>query len=57
MTTEPLPHVPDCAVCAQLKDAEQQARDTRDPSREVDARVKARRHLRAAHDVVSVLGA
>jgi hypothetical protein len=57
METEPLPHVPDCAVCARLKATEEKARAERDPSREVDARVRARRHLRQAHDVVSVLGA
>lgn len=52
---DPLPHVPTCAECTRLKNAELAARSDRDPSKEADYRVLARRHLRQVHGVVSVV--
>ncbi|MGW7008099.1 hypothetical protein ACWGCW_36240 [Streptomyces sp. NPDC054933] len=52
-----LPYAPDCSECTRLKAGEEKARYDRDPSKEVDYRVLARRHLRTVHDVtVAVTG-
>ncbi len=55
--TPKLPYVSDCAECAQLNSAEQEARSQRDPSKETDYRVLARRHLRTVHQVTVVVEA
>ena len=49
--TDAIPYVAGCQTCAELCDQERAAREARDPSREADARVIARRHLRDVHGV------
>lgn len=55
MATDPLPYAPHCPECARLRAAEEAARAGRDQSGEVDCRVLARRHLRQAHGVATVV--
>ncbi|MDF2260953.1 hypothetical protein [Streptantibioticus ferralitis] len=57
MSTPPLPYQEACQECARLRAAERAARLDRNPSKEVDYRVMARRHLRVIHRVVSVVRA
>ncbi|MDF3288400.1 hypothetical protein [Streptomyces silvisoli] len=57
MTTPALPYQETCEECTRLKTAERAARSDRDPSKEVDYRVLARRHLREVHGVLSIVGA
>jgi hypothetical protein len=51
------PDQDECAECERLKSAEAKARQNGDPSKEVDYRALARRHLRTVHGVVSVVRA
>ncbi|WP_269854005.1 hypothetical protein [Streptomyces sp. RPT161] len=46
-----LPYAPSCPECTRFKADEEKARYDRDPSKEVDYRVLARRHLRNVHGV------
>ena len=50
-----IPYLADCRACAELAARERAARQARDPSREADARVIARRHLRDAHGINAVV--
>ena len=53
--TDAIPYVADCRTCAELRTQERAAREARNPSREADARVMARRHLRDAHGINAVV--
>lgn len=50
-----IPYQEGCEECAHWMRAEESAREARNLSREVDARVMGRRHLRTTHDVVSLV--
>ena len=57
MSADALPFESGCKECDHFTREEQRAREERNPSREVDVRVRARRHLRTVHGVVSVVRA
>ena len=50
-----LPYQLDCRVCSYYRREEIKAKLDRDPSREVDARVMCRRHLRVAHGLTTTV--
>jgi hypothetical protein len=50
--TDKLPYEAECEECAYLRRLEKVSREACDRSKEVDARVMGRRHLRNAHGIV-----
>ena len=55
MSRDALPYEDGCQQCAELEAAERAARAERDVTREVDARVMGRRHLRHVHGIATVV--